>query len=159
MSDAAPIRRSSVAPADCSLARSIALIGERWSLLLLRSAQYGVRRFDDFQAELGIPRSVLSQRLAQLVAHGLLARRLYREAGRRARAEYALTPMGHDLALPFIALTEWGDRWLGGERVPPMTMHRRRDGRRLHVSLADEAGTEVPLASAELRTAGARGRP
>ena len=86
MSDAPLVRRSPVAAKHCNLARSFELIGDRWSLLILRSALYGVRRFDDFQADLDIPRSVLSNRLAGLVETGIMERREYREDGQRARA-------------------------------------------------------------------------
>src|SRR3954465_8401532 len=112
MTDPPLIRRSPVAMRDCSLARSFELIGDRWTLLILRSAMYGVRRFDDFQAELDVPRSVLSARLAALVDAGIRERQEEREGGRRARIEYPLTDRGGELGLPFFAMTAWGDRWL-----------------------------------------------
>ena len=121
MSQKSPPRRSPLPPQDCHLARAFDVIGDRWTLLILRSALYGVRRFDDFAAELGAPRTVLADRLKRLTAAGLLARRDYREPGRRARPEYWLTPKGADLRLPFLALTQWGDLWLadGGRRRSP----------------------------------------
>src|SRR5256885_10938237 len=88
MTDAPPIRRSPVAMRDCNLARSFELIGDRWTLLILRSALYGVRRFDDFQADLDLPRSVLSNRLAALVESGIMERRGDPGKGQRARAAY-----------------------------------------------------------------------
>src|SRR2546421_11809399 len=81
MTDAPLIRRSPVALRDCNLARSFELIGDRWTLLILRSALYGVRRFDDFQADLDVPRSVLSNRLAALVERGIMERRGDRRKG------------------------------------------------------------------------------
>src|SRR5215467_13448256 len=110
MTAAPPVRRSPVAARHCNLARAFELIGDRWTLLILRSALYGVRRFDDFQADLDIPRSVLSHRLAGLVESGIMEPREYRENGQRARIEYPLTRMGEALGLPFIAMTRWGDR-------------------------------------------------
>src|ERR1043165_6052222 len=107
------IRRSAVAMRHCNLARSFELIGDAWTLLILRSALYGVRRFDDLQADIDVPRSVLSNRLAGLVETGIMERREYREAGQRARVEYPLTRMGRALSLPFMAMTAWGDTWLG----------------------------------------------
>src|SRR5207237_3072576 len=74
MTDAPLLRRSPVARRHCNLAKSFELIGDRWTLLILRSALYGVRRFDDFQAELDVPRSVLSNRLASLVERGIMER-------------------------------------------------------------------------------------
>ena len=112
MSQKPPPRRSPLPPHDCHLARAFDVIGDRWTLLILRSALYGVRRFDDFASELGAPRTVLADRLKRLTAAGLLARRDYREPRRRARPEYWLTPKGAELRLPFVALTQWGDRWL-----------------------------------------------
>jgi DNA-binding HxlR family transcriptional regulator len=133
------VRRSPVAARHCNLARSFELIGDRWTLLILRSALYGVRRFDDFQADLEIPRSVLSHRLAGLVESGIMEKREYREEGQRTRVEYALTKMGSALGLPFIAMTEWGDKWLGDGRSP-FTLRSKANGQRLRVALVDERG-------------------
>jgi DNA-binding HxlR family transcriptional regulator len=91
---AAPLRRRSpVSLRDCNLSKSFELIGDRWTLLILRSAFWGLRRFDDFQADIDVPRSVLSNRLAGLIESGIMERRKYREAGQRARIEYPLTRM------------------------------------------------------------------
>src|ERR1700710_150464 len=103
MTDAPLVSRSLVPPDQCNLWKAFGLIGDRWTLLILRSALYGVRRFDDFQADIEIPRSVLSKRLAGLVESGIMERREYREAGQRARTEYPLTEMGLKLSLPFMA--------------------------------------------------------
>jgi DNA-binding HxlR family transcriptional regulator len=142
MTDAPVIRRSPVKPCDCNLARSFELIGDRWTLLILRSAMYGVRRFDDFQAELDVPRSVLSARLAALVDAGIVERREYREEGQRARIEYPLTQMGSQLGLPFFAMTAWGDKWLG-EGEPHFGLRSRANGQKLRVALVDERGRPV----------------
>lgn len=142
MRDAPLIRRSPVRPRDCNLARSFELIGDRWTLLILRSAMYGVRRFDDFQAELDVPRSVLSARLAALVDAGIMEKRDYREEGQRARIEYPLTKMGAQLGLPFFAMTEWGDRWLS-EGEPHFGLRSRANGQKLRVMLVDERGKPV----------------
>jgi len=142
MTDAPVIRRSPVKPCDCNLARSFELIGDRWMLLILRSAMYGVRRFDDFQAELDVPRSVLSARLAALVDAGIMERREYREEGQRSRIEYPLTQMGSQLGLPFFAMTAWGDKWLG-EGEPHFGLRSRANGQKLRVALVDERGRPV----------------
>ncbi|MGE0284933.1 MAG: winged helix-turn-helix transcriptional regulator [Bradyrhizobium sp.] len=142
MTDRPAIRRSPVKPCDCNLARSFELIGDRWTLLILRSAMYGVRRFDDFQAELDVPRSVLSARLAALVDAGIMERREYREEGQRARIEYPLTKMGAELGLPFFAMTAWGDKWLA-EGEPAFGLRSRTSGRKLKVALVDERGKPV----------------
>ena len=157
MRDPPLIRRSPVALHDCNLSKSFELIGDRWTLLILRSALWGVRRFDDFQAELDIPRSVLSNRLAGLVESGLMERRDYREDSQRARAEYPLTKMGASLGLPFVAMTEWGDQWLG-EGDAPLTLRSKSTGQKLRVALVDERGKPVKADDVEriVKSAAAR---
>lgn len=145
-----PPRRSPLPPQACHLARAFEIIGDRWTLLILRSALYGVRRFDDFAAELGAPRTVLADRLKRLTAAGLLARRDYREPGRRARPEYWLTPKGADLRLPFLALTQWGDAWLGAGEPPPVAVRSRASGEALRVALVDGLGREVAAVEQKL---------
>jgi DNA-binding HxlR family transcriptional regulator len=149
MTDIPLLRRSPVSRRHCNLAKSFELIGDRWTLLILRSALYGLRRFDDFQAELDVPRSVLSNRLANLVASGIMERRAYREAGQRARIEYPLTRMGQTLGLPFMAMTAWGDRWLG-HGISPLTLRSRSTGQRLSVELVDERGKRAERGDIEL---------
>lgn len=149
MTDTSLVRRSPVRPCDCNLARSFELIGDRWTLLLLRSAMYGIRRFDDFQADLDVPRSVLSSRLAGLVDAGIMERREYQEEGQRARVEYPLTKMGKELALPFMAMTAWGDKWLA-EGEPPLHLRSRASGQKLSVALVDERGKPAKGADVEI---------
>jgi len=139
MTDVPLVRRSPVAARHCNLARSFELIGDRWTLLILRSALYGVRRFDDLQADLDIPRSVLSNRLAGLVETGIMERKEYRDNGQRTRIEYPLTKMGKALGLPFIAMTAWGDKWLG-RGSSPFTLRSKSTGQKLSIALVDERG-------------------
>lgn len=148
MKDAPPIRRSPVSLADCNLSRSFELIGDRWTLLILRSALHGLRRFDDFQADLDIPRTVLSNRLAGLVESGIMKRRNYREEGQRARVEYPLTEMGRALALPFMAMTQWGDEYLGEKKLP-LTLRAKSTGEKITVAYVGEKGRAVPKADVE----------
>lgn len=93
---------------DCSIARALEVVGERWTLLIVREALGGTRRFDDFQRALGIARNVLSARLERLVEEGVLARRPYRI--RPERFEYVPTPKGEELLPVTLALLAWGDR-------------------------------------------------
>src|SRR3978361_1833066 len=139
MTDAPLVRRSPVPPDQCNLWKAFGLIGARWPLGILRSALYGVRRFDDFQVELEIPRSVLSHRLAGLVELGIMQRREYREDGQRARGEYPLTDMGRGVTLPFMASAEWSDRWIG-KGTSPLTLRSKASGQRLRVAMVDEDG-------------------
>jgi DNA-binding HxlR family transcriptional regulator len=97
---------------DCALARSLEVIGERWTLLILRDAFYGVRRFNDFQAHLDIPKAVLADRLSGLVDHGILERRP--DPAHAARHLYELTPAGLDLWPVLRALLAWGGRHRAG---------------------------------------------
>lgn len=109
----------------CSIRRALDIAGEKWSLLILREAFYGVRRFDDFQRNLDCARNVLSDRLATLVGFGLLAKVPYREPGHRERLEYRLTDKGIDLFPVLTALMEWGDRWAPGPAGPPVELRHR----------------------------------
>src|SRR4051794_18773866 len=95
---------------NCSVARTLDIIGDRWSVLVLREAFLGVRRFDVIQRHLGIARNVLTDRLNRLVDHGILARRQYSE--RPPRSEYLLTESGLELWPSIVALLQWGDRHL-----------------------------------------------
>jgi DNA-binding HxlR family transcriptional regulator len=111
---------------DCSVARALEVIGERWTILILRDAFLGVRRFDDFQRSLGIARNVLNTRLQRLVDAGLLERRRYQV--RPERHEYRLTTMGLDLWPSILALMQWGDRHLSGPDGPPLRVEHRDCG-------------------------------
>jgi DNA-binding HxlR family transcriptional regulator len=110
----------------CSVARTLEVVGERWTLLILRDAFLGVRRFDDFQRSLGVARNVLNTRLQRLVEAGLLERRPYQE--RPPRYEYRLTEMGRELWPALVAMMQWGDRWLGADVGPPMAIEHRGCG-------------------------------
>lgn len=94
--------------------------------------------------ELGIPRTVLADRLKRLVSAGLMSRHDYKVAGSRPRKEYVLTEMGEALRLPFLAMRQWSDRWVGQGRTPPMTLMRKSDGSEINVAFVDQAGRVVP---------------
>ena len=99
-------------PDPCSIGRTLELIGEKWSLLVLREVFAGIRRFDDLQRRIGAPRQVLSARLSTLIAAGVLRRHPYQDPGRRTRYEYRLTTAGMDLYPVLVGLLRWGDRYL-----------------------------------------------
>jgi len=120
------MRRTSFAGMNCSIARTLEVVGEWWTMLVVREAFNGVRRFDDFQAHLGIARNVLAARLQGLVDHGILERRLYQE--RPERFEYRLTEKGVDLYPILISLMGWGDRWATGPEGPPVTLTHKSCG-------------------------------
>src|SRR3954449_838135 len=104
----------------CSVARTLEIVGERWTLLIVRDAFLGVRRFDDFQRSLGVARNVLQGRLERLVESGILERRRYQE--RPERYEYRLTEMGIDLWPVVLSLLHWGDKHLSSGDGPPVIM-------------------------------------
>ncbi len=96
--------------ARCSIARSLEVIGEKWTLLIVREAFWGRTRFSEFRKTLGVAPDVLADRLSTLVTSGVLERRPYRVDGSREREEYVLTPAGEDLRVVLAALNGWGDR-------------------------------------------------
>ncbi|MFI9508679.1 winged helix-turn-helix transcriptional regulator [Nocardia sp. NPDC052566] len=116
------------------------IVGEKWSLLVLREAYFGIRRFDDFHRALGCARNLLSGRLAKLVEHGVLERVLYQEAGHRGRYEYHLTDKGYDLEPALVALMQWGDRWTADADGPPVVMRHNDCGAPVHAVLSCENG-------------------
>jgi DNA-binding HxlR family transcriptional regulator len=144
----------------CSIARSTQLLGDRWTVLVVRDLFNGVRRFDALQSHLGIARDILTKRLGNLVDAGLVERREYREEGARLRYEYALTSAGRELKPVLIALMDFGDAHLATEDGPPMALTHEECGAPVHVHLVCENGHEVddespmrltPLAGASLR--------
>ena len=118
--------RARFANANCSLAQALDVLGDGWTLLVLREAFVGVRRFADFERELGIAKNILTDRLAHLVEHGVMAKVDAGVHGRRY--EYVLTPMGKDLTTVMTALRQWGDRWVTGPGSEPILVVDRRTG-------------------------------
>jgi DNA-binding HxlR family transcriptional regulator len=134
----------------CSIARSLEVLGDWWTLLLIREAFLGTRRFADFEARLKISKNVLTKRLAHLTRHGVLARV---DAGvYGVRHEYELTPMGKDLVTVITALRQWGDRWIFGEGNEPLLVYDKRTKRPIPpVRLLDEQGQPLRGRDLELR--------
>ena len=116
------MKRSNVEHLNCSIARSLEIVGEWWTLLVLRDVFLGLRRFDDIQRDLGISRNILSDRLSTLLDHGILERRRYQE--HPERFEYRLTEKGIDLYPVLVALLRWGDRWESPDGPPLRLEHR-----------------------------------
>jgi DNA-binding HxlR family transcriptional regulator len=124
----------------------VGIIGERSTFLVLREAFNGVRRFDDMQRRTGMPRQVLSQRLARLVSEGLLRKVPYRESGQRRRDEYRLTDKGLDLYPLLVAMMHWGDRYAVGSAGPQVLLRHRDCGEPLRMQMACGAGHIVESA-------------
>ncbi|TVS18031.1 MAG: transcriptional regulator [Gammaproteobacteria bacterium] len=111
---------------NCSLAQALEVVGERWTLLILRDAFFGIRRFEEFQRRLGIARNILSARLARLVEEGILERHSVSPGGKWA--EYRLTEKGKSLQPALLALVQWGDRWYPNEEGLRVDFYDRRSG-------------------------------
>ena len=115
------MRRTSFETMNCSVAQCLEVVGEWWSMLIIRDAFLGVRRFDDFQARLGISRNILNVRLTALVEAGVLERVPYQQ--RPVRHEYRLTDKGRDLWPVLTAMREWGDKWSAPGGAPLDLVH------------------------------------
>ena len=111
-------RKKTFGDFTCSIARTLDVVGDRWTLLVLRDVFVGINRFDEIQRDLGIARNVLAERLESLVRDGVLERRAYQE--RPPRHEYMLTQKGKDLQSVLLAMVAWGDRWQGAKEGPPV---------------------------------------
>lgn len=115
-------------PVNCSVARALSVVGERWSLLIVREALDGVRRFGEFRSRLGIAGNLLATRLETLTAAGVMRRVPYREPGDRQRFEYELTDQGYDLRPVLIALLEWGDKYFADPQGPSVVVRHGPPG-------------------------------
>ena len=136
----------------CSVARSMAILGDRWTMLILRNAFMAMRRFDDFQASLGMPRHILSTRLKKLVEAGVFVKVPYQEAP--VRYEYRLTEKGKDMYPIIMALVAWGDKWLDEGKGAPLVFHHKRCGKAFTpVVCCSECGEPV-VAREVMATAG-----
>ncbi len=128
---------------NCTIGRALAVIGDKWSLLVLREVFQGIRRFDQLTVRTAIPRQVLTDRLDTLVADGLLRREPYREPGQRSRHEYRLTRKGLDLYPVLLALQEWGSSYLAGPEGSPVEFVHRECGEPIDLVLRCRAGHEI----------------
>jgi DNA-binding HxlR family transcriptional regulator len=132
---------------DCSIARTLELIGERWTLLVIRDVFAGRRRFDQMQESLGVARNVLAARLARLVEEGILEKRPYQE--RPARFEYFLTEKGLDLWPVLVALVGWGDKHVYGPEGGPMRIvHKECGGTVNDRRICERCGAELGVRDA-----------
>jgi DNA-binding HxlR family transcriptional regulator len=132
-----------VPESSCSIARSLGVLGERWTFLVLREAFLGATKFAEFRDRLGVAPDVLSDRLATLVAYGVMDREPYQEPGARSRFAYKLTPAGLELQVVLAALQQWGDTHLPRPEGPSMLRRVRGTGRPVHVGFIDDRGREV----------------
>jgi DNA-binding HxlR family transcriptional regulator len=137
------MERTNYQASNCSIARTVQVLGEKWTLLILRESFYGATRFEQFHRVLQCPRNLLSERLAKLVEEGILERSEYREPGSRARNEYRMTDKGRELMPILLALREWGDRYKADPEGPPVLARHAGCGEELRVTLACSRGHQV----------------
>jgi DNA-binding HxlR family transcriptional regulator len=126
-----------ISTVNCSVARALAVVGERWTLLIVREAFDGARRFQDFRARLGIASNLLTTRLETLVQAEVMERVPYQEPGGRQRYEYQLTERGADLRPVLITLLQWGDKYLADPEGPSVIPR--------HLTSADEPACDEPV--------------
>jgi DNA-binding HxlR family transcriptional regulator len=148
------MQRTPLGDMACSVARSLDIVGEWWTPLIVRDVYVGLRRFDEIQANLGISRKVLTQRLDTLLDRGVLERRPYQD--RPIRHEYVLTEKGHELVVVLMALMAWGDRWESD--APPMLLRHTDCGHQTIPTVAcSECGEALGAEDVDLeRGPGAR---
>jgi DNA-binding HxlR family transcriptional regulator len=127
----------------CTIGRAMEILGEKWTVVVLREVFNGVRRFDDMRVRTGVPRQVLTNRLAMLVDNGVLRREPYQEPGSRMRHEYRLTPKGFDLYPVLIAVAAWGDEYLADPEGPPLRFEHRDCGSDARVRVVCASGHEI----------------
>lgn len=134
----------------CSVANALQVIGDRWSFRIVREAFFGVRRFDDFQRNIGLARNILATRLKHLVDDGVLTRQRYTD--RPPRFEYVLTEAGRDLYPSLLLFLVWGDKWRSPEAGPPIVLEHTHCGKRLQPRLISQAtGNDVTAANVSYR--------
>jgi DNA-binding HxlR family transcriptional regulator len=132
--------------ANCQVERAMAVLGERFSMVILREVFLGIRRFDDIHRHSGVSRQVLSDRLAMLVSEGVLGKVAYRSAGSRPRHEYRLTAKGLDLYPVLTALAQWGARYYSDPEGPAVQIAHRECGAPVSVVLrCDDGHDELPV--------------
>ena len=146
MSDA---KRSRIANKECSMARAMEVVGDRWSILILREAYYGVKRFDEFEYYVGVAPNILSSRLKKFVDSGVMTRIPLPEHS--GRYEYVLTEKGRDFFPAYLALKKWGDDWLAEPEGPQVVFRDRAAGREIkYPKLLTASGKPLRLEDVEV---------
>jgi DNA-binding HxlR family transcriptional regulator len=143
------IKKSRLANKECSMARAMEVVGDRWSILILREAYYGVKRFDEFEYYIGIAPNILSTRLKKFIDAGVMTRvPLPEHAG---RYEYVLTEKGRDFFPAYLALKKWGDDWLAEPAGPQVVFRERAAGRPIeYPALRTSGGKPLRLEDVEI---------
>jgi DNA-binding HxlR family transcriptional regulator len=152
------MKRKSFEEMNCSIAQTLEVVGEWWSMLILRDSFLGITRFDDFQERLGISRNILTDRLEHLVKRGVLVRVPYQE--HPVRHDYRLTDKGRDLWLVLTAMRQWGDRWEAPDGAPVVVDHRACGHETTAVATCSACGEPIGVRDVVARPGpGAAARP
>lgn len=141
------MRRTSFENLNSSMARSLEIVGDWWTLLIIRDAFMGIRRFDDFQEHLGIARNILASRIRRLIDFGVLERQLYQ--ARPKRYEYLLTPSGNDLKIVLFAIKQWGDMHVYGDKDHPLRIAHKACGSEISIDIVCPNCNEVISGSSD----------
>jgi DNA-binding HxlR family transcriptional regulator len=143
------LKRGRIANKECSMARAMEVVGYRWSILILREAFYGVKRFDEFEYYVGIAPNILSNRLKKLVDAGIMTRVPLPEHS--TRYEYVLTEQGRDFFPAYLALKKWGDDWLAEPEGPQVVFRDRTAGHEIkYPELTTAGGKPLRLEDVEV---------
>lgn len=138
-----PLEWASQDPSNCSIGHTIDLVGDKWTLLIVRELVFGVDRFEAIRSHLAISRRTLSERLDAMVSRGLVEREPIKVAGQRSRHRYVLTPAGLELVPLIVALREWGDRHRLDASPPPVALLHRRCGGSVGIHFRCEHGHDI----------------
>ncbi len=134
----------------CSIARTLSVIGDRWTMLILRNAFMGVRRFDDFQQQLDVTRHLLTDRLNLLVENDIFEKKPYQT--QPTRYEYRLTPKGKELYPILMTMVQWGDKWMADEDGVPLEYFDKVSGEKLSPVLVDQnSGQPIDLHQVQVK--------
>lgn len=128
---------------SCGVTRTLGVLSDPWTFLILRSSFLGIRTFAEFRDALGIATDVLTARLNSLVKHGIFEKVPYQEPGQRTRHAYDRTKAGQELATVMISLQQWGDEYLPSNKIREVTPVRKNSDSKVHVALVDEEGAFV----------------
>jgi DNA-binding HxlR family transcriptional regulator len=143
------VKQSRIANKECSMARAMDVVGDRWTILILREAYYGVTRFDEFEYYVGVAPNILSSRLKKLVDAGMMTRVPLSEHS--GRFEYLLTERGRDFFPAYLALKKWGDDWLAEPEGPQVVFRERKAGRAIvYPKLLNANGKPLRLEDVEV---------
>jgi DNA-binding HxlR family transcriptional regulator len=154
----APMRRKSFEDMNCSVAQTLEVVGEWWTMLIIRDCMLGVTRFDDFQCRLGIARNILTNRLDYLLERGVLEKVPYQE--RPVRSDYRLTDKGRDLWTVLTAMRQWGDRWEAQDGPPVVMRHKACNHKVDMIPTCSHCGEILDARAVRVQPGpGAKGRP